>query len=566
MGLIGWQSGVDHLICRDYIIGWNQEEKRKYLYFIANNSRFLIFPWIKISHLASHILGRNIRRLNEDWNRRYGHGLAVLETFVDPRMFKGISYQASNWVKIGESKGFSKEEKGFHYHGNKKEVYLYVIEKKFRQIIKQNYSEPILTREFLLSKKNELEKIIISERRIPMIIRHEGWHPLIPPGFELTEKDVELLAQELETFHKGFEPAFKRIEQINLSRCYLQGLLSNVKRKSVEPMALKLKGPKAVRSLQFFISTYEWNDDFLGNYHKHEASNTLADPDGVISIDSSEIIKKGKESVGVARQYCGSRGKVDNCQSGVFAAYASSKGYALLESKLYMPKNWFSEEQKERRKKCKVPEDLCFKTKPEIAAEMVCDLKKTNLFPGRWITCDCSFGNNSEFLQSLPKDLYYFGEVPFTKKVWIKAPSEENHSAFKVADLVNSSLLSWQHYKLGEGAKGPIIADISRIRVFTSEQCSSDSAYWLFLRNDLNGDIKYYLSNAPENVAFEEMARVCTLRWPIEQCFHENKSELGMDHYEHRSWIAWHRHMRFVFLAQLFLLQMRTKLKKKLQR
>jgi SRSO17 transposase len=382
----------------------------------------------------------------------------------------------------------------------------------------------------------------------------------------LSEADVDELADELESFHRVFEAGFRRVEQVELSRHYLQGLLTNLKRKSVEPMALALAGPQEVRSLQRFISDYKWDEEYVAGRHREEASVTLDAQDGVVQVDSSEFPKKGRESVGVARQYCGRLGKVDNCQSGVFLSYASDRGYGLLDRRLYMPKLWFSQEQKQRRQKCKVPEDLTFKTKPELAGEMLRALSLSGLFHFRWVACDTVFGQSEAFLQTVPLGTYYFAEVACTKQVWkaTDASGRRIGGAHEVAAIARDSDLLWYKEKLAEGAKGPIVAEVSRLRVWVSEKADEQSQRWLFLRKDpFTRQIKYYLSNAPLDTPYQEMLRVCMLRWPVEQCFEEGKSELGMDHYEHRSWQGWHRHMTFVFLAQLFLLRMRLKLKKK---
>ena len=134
----------------------------------------------------------------------------------------------------------------------------------------------------------------------------------------------------------------------------------------------------------------------------------IASPDGMITVDPSEFPKKGKESVGVARQYCGNLGKVDNCQSGVFVGYTSDKGYGLLACRLYMPESWFTEEQKKRRTVNLVPENLDFATKQQIALKLVDDVMETGLFPAKWLGADASFGRDLEFLNSLPRNVDLF--------------------------------------------------------------------------------------------------------------------------------------------------------------
>jgi SRSO17 transposase len=237
-----------------------------------------------------------------------------------------------------------------------------------------------------------------------------------------------------------------------------------------------------------------------------------------------------------------------------------------LDSRLYLPQRWFEPAYQQRRRLCHIPEDTTFQTKPELALGLLQPLLASRQFGGHWITCDCSFGNNESFLEQLPKDFYYLAEIACTRKVWPKAcaarPSWEQAGCSVEQLLTVKPLWNWQTHKIAEGQKGPLVAAFARLRVYLSPERTPESERWLLLRNDANGQIKYALSNAPQPTPMRELVRVSGARWPIERCFEENKSELGLDHYEHRSWTAWHRHMRLVFLAQLFLLRLQTKFKK----
>jgi SRSO17 transposase len=231
-----------------------------------------------------------------------------------------------------------------------------------------------------------------------------------------------------------------------------------------------------------------------------------------------------------------------------------------------LPKCWFEPAWAERRQQCRIPEEVSFQTKPELAVALLRPLLETKLFGGHWMTCDCSFGNNEAFLAAMPKEFYYLAEIACTRKVWIKKarvhPKLESE-ACRVERLVSlKKLLHWQTHKVAEGERGPIVAAFARVRVYLNAERTAESERWLVLRNDADGQIKYALSNAPEDLEMRELVRVSRARWPIERCFEEDKSELGLDHYEHRSWTAWHRHMRLVFLAQLFLVQLQLKYKK----
>ncbi len=177
-------------------------------------------------------------------------------------------------------------------------------------------------------------------------------------------------------------------------------------------------------------------------------------------------------------------------------------------------------------------------------------------FGGRWITCDCSFGNSEPFLEQLPKDFTYLAEIACARKIWPKTcatrPPWKKDGGTVEQLLQVQELWNWQTHKISEGEKGPMVAAFARVRVSLSPERTPESERWLLLRNDANGKIKYALSNASPETLMRELVRVSGARWPIERCFQENKSELGLDHSEQRSWTAWHRHMRLVFLAQLF--------------
>lgn len=568
IGALGWQSAVERLDCRDRLVGLDgkPELRSRFLAHAVNNVRFLILPCWRVPHLASAVLAEGLARLQSDWSERYGTSVWLVETFIERSRFGGASYRAADWVAIGWSRGYAKRQGQFIYHGQPKEIYVYVIEKRIRQLLLQDPAQALLTREFLLAQRPSGNPPPQTKRK-QMSEALQSWTPKLPPHWELSVEDLQSVRQDLNEFIAQFEDTFTRIEPVVLCQLYLQGLLSDTERKNVEAIALELEGPEVVRNLQRFVSEYEWDEKAMREKHWKLCAENLADEQGVWSIDASEFPKKGEHSVGVAPQYCGALGKTANCQSGVFICYSSPKGHALLESRLYLPACWFRDTYQDRReKKCRVPKEITFQTKPEIALQLCAELWKGKLFPGQWVTCDASFGNNEPFLAQLPKELFYLAEIPCTRKVWLKDAPEHpklQTDGCTVEHLVEQKrLLQWQPRKIAEGEKGPIVASFARVRVYLSSERTPESERTLLLRNDPNGQIKYALSNAPESTSFGELVRVSAARWPIERCFQEDKSELGLDHYEHRSWPAWHRHMRLVFLAQLFLLRLRLKYKK----
>lgn len=567
LGAMAWQSAVERLDCRDRLVGVPGQPawRAQFLAHAVNQVRWLILPTVRVRHLASALLSESLRVLPRDWLAQYGVRLWWAESFVDRAHFSGVSYRAANWWPIGWTRGYAKARGAFVYHGQPKEVYAYVIEPRLRRRLWADPTQPLLTRPFLLAQCPRDNPQPLARRKMMPTIT-ETWTPKLPPYWELSAEDLKRVGQELQVFTAQFADTFRRIEPAQWCQLYVQGLLSDTARKNVEAIALELAGPEAVRSLQRLMSDYQWDESWLRQRHWELAAASLAAPQGVWSLDASEFPKKGEHSVGVAPQYCGALGKTANCQSGVFVCYSSPHGHTLLDARLYLPQGWFTDAYAERRKACRVPEELTFQTKPELAAALWQGLWATQLFPGRWVTCDASFGNNEAFLAQFPDSIYYLAEIPCTRKVWVQQapghPALETEGGTVESLVATPGLLRWRSGKIAEGEKGPLVASFARVRVYLSAARTPESERWLLLRNDPSGKIKYALSNAPESESLGELIRVSAARWPIERCFEEDKSELGLDHYEQRSWTAWHRHMRLVFLAHLFLVQLRRRYKK----
>src|SRR5213080_4392434 len=200
------------------------------------------------------------------------------------------------------------------------------------------------------------------------------------PRFDLTPRDVEEFLDELQTFHDHFRSCFSRSEPRGHFFNSMVGQFSELERKSIEPMALEVAGGN-VRGMQRFISDNIWDEDKMRQTYHGLVAAEMGDPEDVLMVDESGFVKKGKESVGVARQYCGSLGKVENCQVGVFAAYASRHGYALVDKRLFLPEQWWSDAYASRRAQCDVPKEVVFHTKPQLAAEMVRRLHESGTLP-----------------------------------------------------------------------------------------------------------------------------------------------------------------------------------------
>jgi SRSO17 transposase len=409
------------------------------------------------------------------------------------------------------------------------------------------------------------------------------------PEFKLTATDIHELDDELSRYHAIYSPLFRRREQREWSLAYLAGLLhSDLPNKAVETMVLTLHGADAnqIRALQQFVGQGMWEDTAILQRHWQEVAQDLDDAEGVLLVDGSDFLKKGSDSVGVKRQYCGEVGKRANCQAGVFLAYASQKGCTLLDRRLYLPQEWVEDDAyAQRRAKCAVPEGIVFQTKPELALAMVREVRQAGQLRCRWLLCDEGFARSTDFLdQVAATGLWYFGEVPLDTQVWRHRPAvgvpagsgqgrpptrpkllPQAPTAQEVRALATALPAdAWSRHCIHEGAKGPLLADLALLRVVAPRNGLPGPDLWLVLRrNCATAELKAYLSNAPATIDPLTLVRMSGMRWPIEQCFEDSKQLLGMRDYQVRSWLGWHHHMTLVILAHFFLVRLQRRLKKR---
>jgi SRSO17 transposase len=214
-----------------------------------------------------------------------------------------------------------------------------------------------------------------------------------------------------------------------------------------------------------------------------------------------------------------------------------------------------------------MPEGLQFQSKIHIALSLLQEQMHTGLLATQWIGCDSFFGTSRQFRDTVAGwGKLYLAEIRSNILLWPAGDAAEKQKAQAVSQIAKSESTTWDRVILAEGSKGPIVADVSIQRVRENEEKGrAGKELWLVIRRFEGGKLKYYLSNAPKDIPHEELKRALLMRWPIEQCFKDGKKYLGMDHYEHRTWNSWHRHMLYVFLAQLFLLRIRLAFKKKLR-
>jgi SRSO17 transposase len=404
------------------------------------------------------------------------------------------------------------------------------------------------------------------------------------PEDNLSEHDIEQLIEELKAYHSHFTAAFSRPEQADAAGFYLQGLLDNLERKTTE--AIALSRDLNVRNLQHFIGQSPWSTERVVEVHQQLIAESLGEAAGVALIDESGVVKQGEDSVGVAPQYCGCVGKVANCQVGVYLGYASCKGYTLAESRLYLPEAWFDIEHAEKRERCGVPAEVSFKSKAALALEMLQAAVTRGTLPFGWVAADALYGNQPEFRDGVAAlGKWYMTEVSCDRRVWLHQPevylpewsgrgrppsrlrlAAGSDAPLRVDELAEQlSPQSWQAYLLKEGSKGPIVCDFAFVRLIEARKGLPGPELWLIIRRNLDNpeELKFYLSNAPADIEVSELVRVCGMRWPIESALKEGKGEVGLDHYETRSWLGWHHHVLLSCLAHHFLVRLRLKLQDK---
>jgi SRSO17 transposase len=406
------------------------------------------------------------------------------------------------------------------------------------------------------------------------------------PAFDDVPSDVEGFMEELWEFQSAFHDCFARSEPRAHFFDYMVGQLSQLERKSIEPMALHVEGG-TIRGLQRFISDVRWDEEQMRwNYHQLVAEE-MGEPDGILMFDETGFVKKGQDSVGVARQYCGTLGKVENCQVGVFAGYASRQGYALVDKRLFLPEAWFTDGYAARRVRCQIPTEVTFQSKPQLAAAMLQAIAHEGLLPFKYLVADCLYGNSPDSLDAVEAcvGVTAFVAIPAETRCWLQRPlttdttytykgeirskrvvvAPENSPCTVAAFAARLPASSWYQRTVSEGTKGPITYTFARQRVTLCKEGLPERTVWLVIKRTLGAEptYAYYISNASVSTPLRTFVWLSGLRWAVEQCFEEGKTELGMAHYEVRKYPGWHHHMLTTMLAHFFLWHLKIRLGKK---
>jgi SRSO17 transposase len=339
---------------------------------------------------------------------------------------------------------------------------------------------------------------------------------------------------------------FARIEPRKRMREYVHGLLGPVGRKNSWQLA-EFAGHPAPHRLQHLLAGARWQADDVRDVLQNYIAEQLGTADGVLIIDDTGFINKGTVSAGVQRQYSGTAGRTENCQIGVFAAYASNKGHALVDRELYLPKSWTQD--RERCAAAKIPEDRAFATKLDLARAMVRRAQSSPL-PIAWVTADSAYGQDSRFRRFLEDaDLSYVVAVPKSQQV--HGPRIEHLLARVPSE-------AWGRLSAGSGAKGERVYDWAAGRLPAVWEFDGDEPSrqrWMLGRRSISKpeEIAYYLACAPLDATIADLVRIAGCRWKIEECFQSAKNECGLDQYEVRRWTGWYRHITLAMVAHAFL-------------
>jgi len=379
---------------------------------------------------------------------------------------------------------------------------------------------------------------------------------------QIRPKVYRELLDRLPEFLEPFARCLVRSEPRAHLRAYLEGLMSDLERKNVESIAYLHDEDR--RPLQHFIGESHWDPEPMLAEQTRQVGVELGEPDGVIVLDPSGCEKDGPESVGVERQWLGRFGKVDNGQVGVYLGYVSRRGHALCDVRLYLPKSWAGD--RKRRKKCGVPKAVRFRTKPQLAQEMLA--KRGSLLPHEWVAGDDEMGRNLEFRASLREqgERYLLAVPSNTKLRDGEAPPPEwnGHGAKPKSPWINVRSWcaarppsDWVRIDVRDGEKGPLVVEAVKCRVQAHDEKGhvgpEELLFVTRVRESKGWKLDYYLSNAPAETDLAELARVAKAEHRIEDALKRAKSEAGMADYEVRTWLGWHHHQALSLLATWFL-------------
>ncbi len=397
--------------------------------------------------------------------------------------------------------------------------------------------------------------------------------------------EIHRVGRGLEAYLAEFSDCFGRCDTESYLEVYVEGQNSDLQRKSAEPIALR--AGVVPRSLQVFLGSASWDEERMIARVQEIVARDHGHAFAIGLIDETGSTKKGVHTAGVQRQWNGNRGKVDNCVVSVHLGYTAGRFHSLLDGDLFLPESWANDW--ERRRRAGIPDDVTHRSKPQIALAQIQRALRNGIRVGAW-TFDEHYGQSYAFLDGLDAlGQTYVAEVPCNFRGWAVAPkilyratpqetrkkgrkrqyprlAKTAAKASEVRNLLNYSPSfvgqSWTPIHIKDGEKGPMVREIKVIEFRMQRDGLPTRPHWLIgARNPAEpDDVKFFVSNAPGGTPLEWLAYVAYSRWPIEQCFKEEKDELGFDHFEVRGWRSIHRHMALTQVSHLYLNKMREQL------
>ena len=365
-------------------------------------------------------------------------------------------------------------------------------------------------------------------------------------------EEVRAWAAGLEALHARIAGRFARAEPRQRALAYLRGLLGKLGRKNGWQLA-EHAGERTPDGMQRLLATADWDPDLVRDDLRAYVVEHLGDPGAVLVVDETGFLKKGTTSVGVQRQYSGTAGKVDNCQLGVFLAYAGPKGRAMIDRELYLPRSWTNDPA--RCRAARVPEQVGFQTKPQLARVMLERALDAEV-PASWVTADEVYGGDPALRGWLEgRGLSYVLAVKGTEPLGTATQKSGRTTASNLAASVPAE--QWVGCSAGHGAKGRRLYDWARVEL-AAPAVAGDTRWLLVRRSRRDGELAFYACWGPASTSLVGLVRVAGTRWTIEDGFQQAKSEVGLDHYEVRKWPGWYRHITLALLAHAFLVVTRT--------
>jgi SRSO17 transposase len=366
---------------------------------------------------------------------------------------------------------------------------------------------------------------------------------------DLNVAEVQAWAAGLDEVHARIAARFARSEPRERVLAYVRGLLAPVERKNSWTLAERA-GEASPDGMQRLLASADWDADAVRDDVREYVVEHLGEPDAVLVVDETGFAKKGTKSAGVARQYTGTAGRIENAQVGVFLGYASSAGRTFLDRELYLPKAWT--EDRERCAEAGIPDSVGFATKPELAIRMLTRALDAGV-PAGWVTGDEVYGQHYRLRAALEqRQMPYVLAVPVNQRV-ITAVGDRIRELRADTAIAAMPAQAWKPISAGPGAKGPRVYHWARARIRPLED--PGMGYWLLARRAIAdaGDLAYYLCHGPASTPLRELAAVAGARWAIEESFQTAKGEVGLDQYQVRRWDSWYRHITLAMLAHSFL-------------